>query len=61
MPSLTPRRVPARLEYLDRIRGHPDIDLLESGLDSFFEFDEELTAFGYVSGIHKHPDQFIAK
>jgi hypothetical protein len=33
--------------------------LLESGLQAFLEFDEELAALRNVYGIDKDPDQFI--
>jgi hypothetical protein len=38
VPMLT---VPVSLNHLDRVGGHPDVDLLETGLEPFFELEEE--------------------
>ena len=39
---------------------HPDIELLESRLKPFLEFDKELQVLVRIGNVTKHADQFIA-
>ena len=50
----------AASENFDGVRRHPNIKLLESGLEAFFEFDEELPALGQVHCIDKKSDQIVS-
>src|SRR6266516_4685556 len=45
----------------DRVGGHPDVDLAERCPHLFLEFDEELSAFRQVWGIHERTDEIVAE
>jgi hypothetical protein len=49
-----------RLQDLDRVGRHPDVDLPESRLQPFLECEKELAMLGLVRDIHKDADQVIA-
>jgi hypothetical protein len=38
---------------------HPDVELAESELERFFEFQKELEVLGSFGHINEEPDQFI--
>src|SRR5690554_3710454 len=48
------------LENLDGVRGYPDVQLLEAGLQPFLEFPKELGAFGRVGHIGKDANGIVA-
>ena len=49
-----------RLQDLDRISCHPDVDLLESFLQPLLELEKEPATFGLIGNIDEDPDQVIA-
>lgn len=49
------------VEHLDRIGCHPDIELLKSRPQSFFEINEEIPVFSDIVGIDKDANQVITK
>jgi hypothetical protein len=47
------------LQHFDRIGGHPDIQLPESGFQSFLEMNKELAACKHIFGVNKYSHQII--
>ena len=45
---------------LDRVGRHPDVNLLESGLQPLFELNEEVAVFGLIRDVYEDSDQVIA-
>jgi len=48
------------LQDFDRVGRHPDVDLLESRLQSLLELKEKPTIFGLVRDVYEEPNQVVA-
>ena len=49
-----------RLQDLDRVGRHPDLDLLEAALQPLLELEEETAMLGLVGDIDEDPNQVVA-
>src|SRR6266550_5758082 len=59
-PGATKHCSQSELNQFDRKSGEPNVELLESLLQRFFELDEELAVFGSVGNVHEGAGKRIA-